>query len=310
MNTQIAQVLHFPRHQTGGRSRPEPEAPASVVHIETRRPVDEALEASRRAAASAGATAGQPGWLLDAISDGRVVVHYQPQYDMVSRRMVSAEALVRLTDTRGELHYPDTFIETAEESGLILALGRAVIEQVCRDLAGWRARGLRMDSVAINLSASQLGLDDMLEPFVEKMVVRHGLSYSDLEFEITERQQLDPQGPGSTTLRTLAHKGSSLALDDFGIGFSSISYLTEHPISTVKLDRSMVANVLSDRTTQRVIHHLLNMAKDLGLKVVAEGIETPEQDDYLMGSGCDLGQGFGFARPMPAESLARLAIDS
>jgi len=310
MKTNTAKVFQFPaRHANGGAAiRTETSArisrissPAAAPKWSTRPQPD-----SANVVRPINEGAAQPGWLLDAISDERVVVHYQPQYDLISRRVVSVEALVRLTDTRGELYYPDSFIEVAEESGLILALGRVVIKQVCRDLAEWRAQGLELASVAINLSASQLSLDDMLGPFIDKMLMSYDLAYSDLEFEITERQQLDHRGPGAETLRTLAHNGSRLALDDFGIGYSSISFLTELPIDTVKLDRSMVSKVLTDQTTQRVIHHLMNMAKDLGLKVIAEGIETDEQDDYLREVSCDLGQGFGFARPMPADRLAEL----
>ena len=146
----------------------------------------------------------------------------------------------------------------------------------------------------------------MLEPYIERMLIAHGLSHTDLEFEVTERQELDSRGPGAATLRALSQKGSHLALDDFGVGFSSISFLTEHPIDTVKLDRSMICKVLTDRTTQRIIHHLLNMAKDLGLKVIAEGIETAEQEEHLKAAGCDLGQGYGFAKPMPEQALSEL----
>ena len=244
------------------------------------------------------------GHLWNAISDGRTVNHYQPQYDFTTGRTVAVEALVRVRDEDGQLLFPDRFIEQAERSGMIVPLGRAVIRQACQDLASWRRQGLSLERVAINLSAHQLKVDSLLLNYIEKMLDVHGLQFSDLEFELTERQALDHDGPGIDTLNTLAAQGARLALDDFGIGYSSVHYLSALDIRTVKLDRSMVSRLPEDRTTMGVTRHLLAMAEELEMEVVAEGIETQAQNDYLAEARCDLGQGYLVAKPMAQDALA------
>ena len=248
------------------------------------------------------------GQLWNAISDDRIVNHYQPQYDLATGRTVAVEALVRVVDEDGEMLFPDRFIVEAERSGMIVPLGRTVIRQACRDLAGWRRQGLTLDRVAINLSAHQLKVDSLLLNYVDKMLDIHGLQHY-LEFELTERQELDQDGPGIDTLNTLAAQGARLALDDFGIGYSSVHYLSALDIRTVKLDRSLVSRLPEDRTTMGVTRHLLAMAEELDMEVVAEGIETQAQNDYLAEARCDLGQGFLVARPMAEDALADFLVD-
>jgi EAL domain-containing protein (putative c-di-GMP-specific phosphodiesterase class I) len=243
------------------------------------------------------------GQLWSAIADDRIVNHYQPQYHFTTGETVAVEALVRVVEEDGNLLYPDRFIAQAEDSGMIVPLGRTVIRQACRDLAGWRRQGLTLDRVAINLSAHQLKVDTLLVSYVEKMLDVHGLDYSDLEFELTERQALERDGPAMQTLHTLAAEGARLALDDFGVGYSSVAYLSELDISTVKLDRGMVGRLPDNASTAGVTRHLLAMAEDLDIDVVAEGIETQAQNDYLAEAGCDLGQGFLVARPMAEAAL-------
>ena len=244
------------------------------------------------------------GDLWHAIADDRIVNHYQPQYDFVTGRTVAVEALARVIGEDGDLVYPDRFIVQAEESGMIVPLGRAVIRQACQDLARWRRQGHTLDRVAINLSAYQLKVDTLLIDYIEKMIDAHGLDFSDLEFELTERQALD--GNGLDTLQTLAAAGARLALDDFGIGYSSVAYLAELDIRTVKLDRSMVSRLPEDRATAGIVRHLLAMARELDMEIVAEGIETQEQNDYLAHAGCHLGQGYLVAKPMSAAAITAI----
>jgi EAL domain-containing protein (putative c-di-GMP-specific phosphodiesterase class I) len=243
------------------------------------------------------------GDLWDAITAHRVVMHYQPQYDMRTGETVAAEALVRLIDIEGQLIYPDRFIDMAEQSDIIVPLGRAVIEQVCADLAAFRADGFVLQRMAINLSARQLNLDASLVEFIDQMVARHGLKYDDLEFELTERQSLTPNCEGIALLSVLAERGARIVIDDFGIGYSSVLYLTELPISAFKLDRALVNRLPEDKAMQSVVKSLLMLAKDLELEVVAEGIETKEQNEYLARAGCLLAQGFGYAKPMAIGAL-------
>jgi EAL domain-containing protein (putative c-di-GMP-specific phosphodiesterase class I) len=190
----------------------------------------------------------------DALNDNRLLMHYQPQYDMRTGKTVAAEALVRLVDRDGQLVGADCFIELAEQSDLIAPLGRAVIEQVCSDLASFRADGNDIGRVAINLSARQLNIDTTLPSFIDQMVDNYGLKYGDLEFELTERQGLGPQCAGLAVLDALAQRGTRIIIDDFGIGYSSIAYLAELPVSAFKLDRALVNRLPEDKTMQTLVN--------------------------------------------------------
>lgn len=246
-----------------------------------------------------------PADVWSAICEERVRVHYQPQYDMSTGETVAAEALVRLIDRDGRLIYPDRFIETVEHSDLIGPLGRTVIKQACAAIADCRADGLGLQRLAINLCAHQLNVDTQLPDFVDETLSINGLQPGDLEFELTERQGLDATGDGAAVLRELASRGARIAIDDFGMGYSSIGYLTWTglPVSSIKLDRVLVNRLLDDNKAQSIVYSLLMLASDLGLEVVAEGIETDEQNQFLASAGCSHAQGFGYARPMSADDL-------
>ena len=248
--------------------------------------------------------------ICDALNEGRIEMHYQPQYDMLNRQTVAAEALVRLIDVDGQLVYPDRFIEMVEQSDLIVPLGRAVIEQVCADLATCRAEGFALQRIAINLSANQLNIDTTLLGFIDQMVALYGLSYHDLEFELTERQSLTPNCEGIALLNALAERGSRIVIDDFGIGYSSMVYLTKLPISAFKLDPALVSRLPEDKTMQCVVNSLLALAANLDLDVVAEGIETTEQNQYLTRAGCPFAQGFGYAKPMVVSDLCSFLTEA
>jgi len=240
--------------------------------------------------------------LWQALSNGGLVNHYQPQYELHSGEIVAMEALVRLKDWDGSLVFPDRFIGHAEESGLIVPLSRTVIRTACRDLAHWRAEGIRIERISINLSAHQVNIDHDLPNFVHATAAGFGLTLSDLEFELTERQALQADGPGVRNLRTLSTMGARLAIDDFGTGFSSVAYLMELPIDTVKFDRSMINRLPNEAMAQHMIRKLLEMAQELGMTTVGEGIETDEQGEILSEFGCELGQGYLVARPMSAKA--------
>ncbi len=244
-----------------------------------------------------------PHEVWEAVSEGRVVMHYQPQYDILTGKTVAAEALIRLVDHDNQLIYPDRFIASTEQSDIIVPMGRAVIEQVCIDLAALRAAGFTLQRIAINLSAHQINSDTTLLAFIDKTLADHGLRYEDLEFEITERQNLSPDGAGMALLQMLAKLGARVVIDDFGIGYSSVVYLTELPISAFKLDRALVTRLPEDRAMRSVVKSLLRLARELEIDVVAEGIESEEQNTYLADQGCPYAQGFGYARPMALADL-------
>lgn len=250
-----------------------------------------------------------PGEVWEAVNDARLVVHYQPQYDMRSGKTLAAEALVRLIDTGGQLVYPNRFIAAVEDRDLIVPLGRAVIKQVCSDLAACRAEGLFLRRVAINLSAHQLVADTGLLDFIDLTVARYGLRHSDLEFELTERHSLQADCDGHAVLNALAQRGARIVIDDFGVGYSSVIYLAELPVAAFKLDRSLVARVLEDKAARKLVDSLLALADNMGLDVVAEGVETAAQGDHLKAAGCPIAQGYVYARPMPVDELKKLVTD-
>ena len=280
---------------------------SEVIDFEARRqddtPDDEALSAEY--------SSGQmsPGEVWEAVNDGRLVVHYQPQYDMHTGKTVAAEALVRLVDPDGQLVYPDRFIAAVEDRDLVVPLGRAVIEQVCADLATCRAEGLRLQRVAVNLSAHQLTADTGLLDFIGLTLARHGLRHSDLEFELTERHSLRADCGGHTVLHALAQRGARIVIDDFGVGYSSVIYLAQLPVAAFKLDRSLVARVLEDKAARKLVDSLLALADNMGLDVVAEGVETKVQGEHLVAAGCPLAQGYGYARPMSVDDLKQLVTE-
>lgn len=284
-------------------STPESE----VIDLEGRRQPDTSDDDALSAQYSSGQMS--PGEVWEAVSDDRLVVHYQPQYDMQSGKTVAAEALVRLIDADGQLEYPDRFIGAVEDRDLIVPLGRAVIEQVCADLATCRAKGLRLQRVAINLSAHQLIADTGLLDFIDLTVARHGLWCSDLEFELTERHSLQADGDGHAVLHALAQRGARIVIDDFGVGYSSVIYLAELPVAAFKLDRSLVARALEDIRARTLVQSLLALADNMGLDVVAEGVETKAQGDHLTAAGCVLAQGYVYARPMPVDELMELIAE-
>jgi EAL domain-containing protein (putative c-di-GMP-specific phosphodiesterase class I) len=237
-----------------------------------------------------------------AIEEDRVVLHYQPQYAIDTQRVIGVEALVRLQDTDGKLIAPDQFIELAEETGLIVPLGRRVLEEACQQLARWHCDGCRRLRMAVNISPRQLLEADFIE-HIDQTVARTGIHHSDLELEITERQVVEYMAEVEQTLRALTRRGVRIAIDDFGTGYSSLAYLMQLSVHTVKIDRAFMAQIPDEARAGRIVNAIIAMARALDLTLTAEGIETPEQHQFLLEAGCELGQGFGFARPQNAEAI-------
>jgi len=238
-----------------------------------------------------------------ALEQNRLVLHYQPQYAIDTQRVVAVEALVRLVTTSGELIGPNDFIELAEQTGQILKLGRWVIEEACQQLGRWQraGSGIRM---AVNVSPCQLMADDFCA-VVDAAVSRAGIRHSDLELEITECQLVENLSYVEQTLRKLTAKGVRVALDNFGTGYSSLACLMRLSIYTVKVDRAFVSRITDDLRAERIVNVIIAMARELGLGLTAEGIETEAQHRFLLESHCELGQGYGFSRPQTAEAIER-----
>jgi diguanylate cyclase (GGDEF)-like protein len=243
--------------------------------------------------------------LRQAVDHGDFELHYQPQVDLASGRIVGVEALVRWRHAEHGLIPPDKFIPVAEETGLIVPLGEWVLYEAARQVAVWRAEGIADVSVAINLSAHQLR-DDALPGVVADVLSRHGIDPEDIEIEITESVAMSDPNATIEHLGSLRRMGIELAVDDFGTGYSSLAYLKLLPIHRLKLDRSFVMDIEHDPNDAAICTATIALAHSLGLSVVAEGVETVAQRDYLAGLGCDVAQGYLYSRPLPAAEIGEL----
>jgi diguanylate cyclase (GGDEF)-like protein len=239
-----------------------------------------------------------------ALEEDRLKVVYQPQVELASGRMTGLEALVRWQHPQRGLVTAGEFIRVAEETGLIHRLGRTVLEQACRDYAEWLRAGA-IDSgvqLGVNISPRQLAGDDIVAA-TTAVLADTGLDPGALCFEITESGIVSNATRAGSVLKRLKALGLSIAMDDFGVGYASLGYLERLPIDSLKIDRSLVDGVAEDARKQRVVATVVALAETLGLRVVAEGIEVPEDAERLIALGCRFGQGYLFARPMEAPVL-------
>jgi len=243
--------------------------------------------------------------LRQALEQGEFVLHYQPQLDLASGRLVGAEALVRWNHPERGLVPPGEFIPAAEANGLIRPLGAWVLREACRQATVWRERGWDL-SVAVNLSPVQLRHRQLL-PLIGVALEAAGLEPARLELEITEgvlMENVEQQGDG--LLRGLTADGVRLALDDFGIGYSSLAYLRHLPVKTIKIDRSFVRDLGQDPDALALVRAIVTLGHSLRKRVVAEGIENATQLALLRELGCDEAQGYHIARPLDAAQFADL----
>ena len=229
-------------------------------------------------------------------------LHYQPKYDLVTGKIAGAEALVRWEVPDKGLVYPSDFIPIAEESNLILQLGDWVFNQVCEDYRNWQSSLAAPSIVSLNLSLKQLQQHRFLEKL--RVIFRsHRVSPTCLELEITETTLMDDADRTVELLNALYAMGLHLTIDDFGTGYSSLSSLQQFPISTLKIDQSFIRDLAIDKDDAAIVDAIINMAHSLGLKVVAEGVESDRQLELLRQKGCDYVQGHLFGDPMTADQL-------
>jgi diguanylate cyclase (GGDEF)-like protein len=243
--------------------------------------------------------------LEEALAHGRFELHYQPLFDIETQRTLGAEALLRLRSEEGELIAPDRFIPLAEEMGLIVPIGRWVVQEACQQLKRWHQQGHGHLRMAVNVSPAQLS-DEGFVDMVSEAVEAAGIDYSDLELEITEGQVVEYLPLIETAFTELNARGVRIAIDDFGTGYSALAYLTRLHWSTVKIDRAFLADIPHESNAGRIVAAIVAMAGELGLRVTAEGVETEAQYRFLSAAGCHYGQGFGYARPQPAADFLRL----
>jgi len=242
------------------------------------------------------------GGIRRAIAHDEFILHYQPQIDATNGNVVGVEALLRWHHPELGLVMPDRFIPVAEDSGLISPLGDLVLHAACRQQVKWQQQGYDKLLVAINISALQFRKPGFVDS-VSKALDDTGANPRCIELEITESALMQPSEALFDDLNRLGQMGLTLALDDFGTGYSSLSYLKRLPISRLKLDRSFVKDLPGDPEDAAIASAALSMARDLGIEVVAEGVETRAQRDYLAARGCRIMQGYLFSRPIPASEF-------
>ncbi len=242
-----------------------------------------------------------------AIQDNQFELHYQPKVDKTGA-CTGFEALVRWLHPREGLYYPDRFIPLAEECGLIQPLGDWVLEEACRQLRAWRDGGLKDITVAVNLSADQLRSQEFSAK-VDRVLSKYGVPSSQIEFEVTESVAMRDPEKSIRQLMVLRSLGIKLSIDDFGTGYSSLSYLKLLPIQSLKLDRTFVRDIEVDLNDVAICSATIALAHNLGLTVIAEGVETAVQHDFLTGQGCDCFQGYLFSKPLSAAEAFAFAVN-
>jgi len=243
--------------------------------------------------------------IREAIEKRELEVFYQPKYSILTETIVGAEALIRWKHPRRGMVSPEEFIPICEENGFICDLDFYVLEEVCLQLKEWKRLGKNLLRISVNFSRVHL-----CDPgFVEKLVAcirHHGLETSMIEIELTESVAHHEMETLLDVMRKIKQEGFGLSMDDFGSGYSSLNLLREMPVDILKLDKGFLDDCSGDSSTRekRIIAHVISMAKDLEITVLAEGVETKQQKDFLKESRCDMIQGYYYAKPMPVEAFS------
>lgn len=239
-----------------------------------------------------------------ALVKQQFMLHYQPQLDLTTGQLVAVEALVRWQHPEHGMVSPMEFIPIAEETGLIIPIGDWVIQEACRQLAQWRTGGINHIRMSVNLAASQFS-DRDLPARIQEILAQYDLPSGSLDLEVTESMTMKSPTDTVAMMKVLTGHGQSLSIDDFGTGYSSLAYLKLFPISTLKIDRSFVKDIETDADDASICDITVLLAHKLGMKVVAEGVETEAQLKYLLSIGCEKIQGYLISRPLPADQMER-----
>ncbi|QCT97456.1 EAL domain-containing protein [Stutzerimonas degradans] len=245
--------------------------------------------------------------LGEALAHGEFFLVYQPQVDYQQNCITGVEALLRWKH-QGKLVPPDLFIPVAEQNGSIIPIGAWVLDQACRQLQEWRGLGFTGLRMAVNLSTVQLhhsGLPQMISDLLQ----RHQLPAETLELEVTETGLMEDIQAARHNLLSLRRSGALIAIDDFGTGYSSLSYLKSLPLDKIKIDKSFVQDIGQDEGAT-IVRAVIQLGRSLGMTVIAEGVETPEQEAYLIAEGCQEGQGYYYSKPLPAREMTALLQQS
>jgi diguanylate cyclase (GGDEF)-like protein len=245
--------------------------------------------------------------LQEALRQDTFSLHFQPQFELATGRLAGAEVLLRLTLGDGTPLSPASFIPVAESTGQIIEIGEWVLRRTCRQLRAWDALGLARIPLAINVSAIELSQPD-LSTRLQSILEQEHIGMERLHLEITETAIAHNEGQATSNLKTLRAAGFEIWIDDFGTGYSSLKSIKNYPASGIKLDREFVKDLSEDQGARVVAASILDLARNLGYPVVAEGIEDAVQCALLRGQGCDLGQGFHLGRPVDALEFQRLYL--
>jgi EAL domain-containing protein (putative c-di-GMP-specific phosphodiesterase class I) len=239
-----------------------------------------------------------------ALARNEFFLMYQPKVDLPSGKIVGAEALVRWQDPEHGLISPGQFIPVAEDSGLIIALGKWILAEVCRQNRAWQDAGYPPQVIAVNVSPVQFVRKEFLSE-IQAVLRESGMDARHLELELTETALLRDLDRTANALIALRQLGVSVSLDDFGTGYSSLTYLKRFPIDTIKVDQSFVRDIIDDPDDAAIVSAVIGMAKSLKRTVVAEGVETAEQLHWLRAHGCDQMQGYYFSKPVSAQDFTQ-----
>lgn len=239
-----------------------------------------------------------------ALENEEFILHYQPRIDLATGKVSGVEALIRWNDPKKGMIPPGVFIPLAEKRGMIGAIGEWVLKEVCRQIKEWQRAGLPRLLVAVNISIEQLRKSS-LPASIGGILRAANIAAQCLELEVTESTAMNDAENAVIALKVLNDMGLALAIDDFGTGYSSLSHLKRFPVTYLKIDQSFVRGIPSDPNDIAIVNTIIGMAKSLGMRLIAEGVETPEQLEFLKNAGCDEAQGYLFSKPLPPDDLAR-----
>lgn len=243
--------------------------------------------------------------LRQAIDHNEFEVYYQSQVDLESNKIVGFEALVRWNHPVKGIIEPRDFIPIAEQTGLIVPIGSWVLQEACKQLKEWEDEGFTDITMAVNISCRQF-FDADLVTMVKEIIDTTGINPANLELEITESVVLDDIEYSIEVIKQLREFGVRFSLDDFGTGYSALNYLRMLPVSNLKIDKSFLDCLIENQSDQKIVSSIINLAKNLDLNVIAEGVESEEQADYLRGLDCKAAQGFLYSKPVPKEDANEL----